>query len=316
MRIELTYQAWEARVLPLNYTRNNHLPYCDGDVFSSDVNASFNTVMTAKEATPSPSTEHALGKLPLNEYDRTHRLKPPQGWLETKWEPIQDWLEDIISRFSPLGDPPVYGNQHFPWVDEVESDWRKVRAELDNVMQYRDSMPSFQDIVKEVGAIQFDDQWKTFFLKGVGMDCEENANRCPETMKLLDKIPNVTTAFFSILSPRKHIPSHRGAWAGILRLHLALMVPQPRENVRIRIANEICLWEEGKCLIFDDTWNHEVWNDTDGYRVVLFIDFARPLQWPLNWINEWVMNLAALAPFLREAQGKQKAWEKTMWAKK
>lgn len=272
--------------------------------------------MTTAEASIVPKTEHALGKLPLKEYDRTHRLQPANDWWGRKLEVCTDWIEDVVARFSIHGDPPVYGNEHFPWVEKVESEWQSVRAELDEVMQYRDSMPSFQDIVKEVGLIQNDNDWKTYFLKGVGMDCVENASRCPETMKLLDKIPGCTTAFFSILSPRKHIPSHRGAWAGVLRLHVGLLVPEPREQVRIRIANKICHWQEGKCLIFDDTWNHEVWNDTDGYRVVLFIDFERPLKWPLNWINHFIMNLAPLAPFLREAKGKQKAWEKKMWSGK
>ncbi|MDP1592511.1 MAG: aspartyl/asparaginyl beta-hydroxylase domain-containing protein, partial [Prosthecobacter sp.] len=68
-----------------------------------------------------------------------------------------------------------------------------------------------------------------------------------------------------------------------------------------------------KAVIFDDTYNHEVWNDTDGYRVVLFVDFARPLRFPLNLLNHWIMNLASLAPFLREAKGKQKASEKKFW---
>ena len=58
----------------------------------------------------------------------------------------------------------------------------------------------------------------------------------------------------------------------------------------------------------------EVWNDTDGYRVVLFVDFERPLRWPFSAINHWLMNLAALAPFLREAKGKQQASEKKFWA--
>ena len=267
---------------------------------------------------PSPAvslSDHALGRLPLNAYDRTHKLKPATGWLGRLSDQLTDWVEDLVARFSIHGDPPVYSNAHFPWVDAVEADWQKVRAELDQVMQYRDSMPSFQDIVKEVGLIQSDNDWKTFFLRGVGMDCRENARRCPETMKMLEKIPGVTTAFFSILSPRKHIPSHRGPWAGVLRLHVGLLVPEPRDQVRIRIANQTCLWQEGRCLIFDDTWNHEVWNDTDGYRVVLFIDFERPLKWPLSWINHALLNLAPLAPFLREAKGKQKAWEKKMWGK-
>ena len=258
---------------------------------------------------------HAQGQLPLCEYDRTHRTKRSDGFWGRKWEALQDWAEDVVARFSIYGDPPVYSNELFPWVDDVEASFPAVRAELDQVMKYRDSMPSFQDIMKEVSNIQSDDQWKTFFLRGVGMNCAENAARCPETMKLLDKVPGLTTAFFSILSPRKHIPSHRGAWAGVLRLHVGLLVPEPRDQVRIRVGNQICHWQEGKCLIFDDTWNHEVWNDTEGYRVVLFIDFERPLKKPWNWLNHFILNLVPLAPFLREAKGKQKAWELKMWRK-
>jgi beta-hydroxylase len=147
------------------------------------------------------------------------------------------------------------------------------------------------------------------------MDCEGNAARCPETMRILRKIPGLKTAFFSILSPKKHIPPHRGPYVGVLRLHLGLLVPKPRENVRIRVADKVCHWDEGKCLIFDDTYNHEVWNDTDGYRVVLFVDFARPMRSPWGGFNDWVLNLATLAPLLREARGKQAKWEKKFYQK-
>lgn len=251
----------------------------------------------------------------LAEYDRKHRTFPPKTLKGKLIAALENFAESLIIRASIPGDHPVFDSSQFPWIPEVEADWQKVRAELDHVMQYRDDMPSFQEIVKEVGTIQQDDQWKTFFLKGVGMDCEENARRCPETMKLLAKIPGCTTAFFSILSPRKHIPHHRGPWAGVLRLHLGLQVPEPAHMCRIRIGDKFHAWTEGKCIVFDDTYNHEVWNDTDGYRVVLFVDFERPLSRPMNRINHWIMNLAALAPFMREAKGKQKASEKKFWEK-
>ena len=251
--------------------------------------------------------------IPANILDRTFRLKPPKTFARKLLARFTDAFEGMLARASLIPDVPVYSNQHFPWVNEVEADWRKVRAELDAVMQYRDQMPSFQDIVKEVGLIQKDDQWKTFFLMGIGMDCDENAKRCPETMRALRKIPGVKTAFFSILSPHKHIPPHRGPYVGVLRMHLGLLVPQPRDKVRIRIADQIHLWEEGKCLIFDDTYNHEVWNDTEGYRVVLFVDFARPMRAPFGWLNDRVLNMASLAPFIREAKGKQATWEKKMF---
>ena len=91
--------------------------------------------------------------------------------------------------------------------------------------------------------------------------------------------------------------------------------PEPRERCRIRIGNQFQSWNEGEALIFDDSFNHEVWNDTSGWRVVLFVDFARPLRQPWHWLNRSLVSLGALAPFLREAGQKQKAWEKKFYAK-
>src|SRR5437867_3927702 len=91
-------------------------------------------------------------------------------------------------------------------------------------------------------------------------------------LQLLERVPGMTTAFFSILSPHKHIPDHRGPYKGVLRYHLALMIPEPRQACRIRVDGEYATWEEGKSLLFDDSYDHEAWNDTDGIRVVLFMD--------------------------------------------
>jgi ornithine lipid ester-linked acyl 2-hydroxylase len=247
---------------------------------------------------------------------RRHTLNPNRNVLDRCGVAAQTLMEACVARVSRHGDPHIYDTKLFPWAAEVGREWQLIRTELDAVMTFRDQMPSFQDILKEVGAIQWDSNWKTFFLAGIGMDCAQNAARCPETMRLLGKIPGMTTAFFSILSPGKHIPAHRGAWNGILRFHLGLMVPEPRERVRIRIGNDFYSWREGGALIFDDTFNHEVWNDTDGYRVVLFVDFARPLHQPFHWLNERLVNLGALAPFLREAGEKQKRWQEAFWKKK
>lgn len=247
-----------------------------------------------------------------NLHDRQHNLTPKT--FITRWGlAIQDSLENFIARVSVNGDPPFYEPKSFAWVAEVESEWKKIRAELDRVMVYRDQMPNFQDILKEVRTIQTDNDWKTWFLSGIGMDCSKNAKACPETMRLIGKIPGMKTAFFSILSPHKHIPAHRGAYNGILRFHLGLIVPEPCNEVRIRVGNDFRNWTEGKALIFDDTFNHEVWNDTDGYRVVLFVDFARPLKQPWHWMNEKFLTIAAFAPFLLEAGKKQAAWQKKFY---
>jgi len=246
---------------------------------------------------------------------RRHTLNSDPSFLDRCGVALQSGLEWTVARVSPLGDPHIYDSRQFPWVAGIEGEWVAIRKELDAVMTFRDQMPSFQDILKEVGAIQSDDQWKTFFLAGIGMNCEENRKRCPQTVRLLGKIPGLTTAFFSILSPGKHIPAHRGAWNGLLRFHLGLLVPEPRERVRIRIGNDFYSWREGEALIFDDTFNHEVWNDTNGYRVVLFVDFARPLYQPFHWLNLRLLHFGALAPFLREAGAKQKRWQDAFWKK-
>ena len=263
------------------------------------------TTNASTPATPAPDLRH-----------RRHTLNTNPSVLSRCGNAVQTGMEWGVARVSRHGDPHIYNTRLFPWAAEIEKEWRLIRAELDAVMTFRDQMPSFQDILKEVGAIQSDNNWKTFFLAGIGMDCTQNRQRCPETVRLLGKIPAMTTAFFSILSPGKHIPAHRGAWNGILRFHLGLMVPEPRERVRIRIGNDFYSWREGEALIFDDTFNHEVWNDTGGYRVVLFVDFARPLFQPFDWMNQRLVSFGALAPFLREAGEKQKRWQDAFWKKK
>ena len=117
------------------------------------------------------------------------------------------------------------------------------------------------------------------------------------------------TAMFSILAPHKHIPDHCGPYKGIVRYHLALKVPEPRDQCRIRVGDEIVTWEEGRSLIFDDTYEHEVWNDTDGERVVLFVDVVRPLRFPMNLVNAGVIWAIAHSPFILDAKRRHLAWE-------
>jgi len=244
--------------------------------------------MTPAVASASASPASAQNSPAEDLRHRRHTLRPNRSLLESFGLGIQNWLERRVAAASPLGDPHIYNTRDFPWAREIEREWPLIRKELDAVMVFRDQMPSFQDILKEVGAIQSDNNWKTYFLAGIGMDCSENARRCPETARLLGRIPGMTTAFFSILSPGKHIPAHRGAWNGILRLHVGLMVPQPRERVKIRVGNDFYSWREGEAFIFDDTFNHEVWNDTDDDRVLLMVETMMPLPFPLSVLNRFV----------------------------
>src|SRR3546814_3591164 len=84
----------------------------------------------------------------------------------------------------------------------------------------------------------------------------------------------------------------------------------PAEHVAIRVGKHICHWREGETLIFDDSFNHEVWNDTDDWRVVLFIDFARPLRQPWHAINRALLGIARFLPLLRRASRRHRDWKR------
>lgn len=242
------------------------------------------------------------------------RYNPPKDYVPPLMSRFINWVESINFKYSVKDDKPIYSNDEFPWANEVEAEWDKIRKELDEVMRERNDLPNFHDIIKQVNTITNDNNWKTYFLAGHGINCEENAKRCPETTRILKKIPNLKNAFFSILSPKKHIPAHKGPYNGVLRYHLGLIIPEPKEKCRIRIDNQIRYWEEGKSLIFDDTYNHEVWNATDGYRVVLFVDFIRPIKFPFNLLNKIIVNISLFAPFVKETEKNYKKWEEKFYS--
>jgi aspartyl/asparaginyl beta-hydroxylase (cupin superfamily) len=218
-------------------------------------------------------------------------------------------IERLIGRASTVGEATFFDPADFPWTRKLEAGWPEIRAELDRVLEDRDHLPNFQDISVDQASITNDDKWKTYFLYGYGFKSQANCDRCPATARLCQEIPGMKTAFFSILSPHKHIEAHRGPYKGVLRYHLGLRIPEPREQSAIRVDDEVRGWTEGGSLIFDDTYEHEAWNDTDGVRVVLFVDFVRPLRFPANALNWLVLQAIAYSPFIGDAKRRQNDWE-------
>jgi beta-hydroxylase len=220
-------------------------------------------------------------------------------------------VQKAMRRASLVGDRRFFDRAQFPWIAAIEADWREARSELDEVLRYVDDIPSFQDISEENRALTDDDRWKTFFFRAWNIDIESNRARCPRTAALIDRIPGATSAFFSILLPHKHLPPHRGPYAGVLRYHLGLRVPDPA-RCRIRVGEEFGHWREGESLMFDDTYEHEVWNDSDAVRVVLFVDVARPLPGPLAALNALVVRAIASSSLVRPALRKFRAWDERL----
>lgn len=186
-----------------------------------------------------------------------------------------------------------------PWVSNLEAHWRDIRAELDEVLAARQRIPTFQEVSPEQRVISDDDRWRTYFLQVFGRRIAANCARCPRTTELLAAVPGLGNAVFSILLPGKRIPQHRGPYKGMLRYHLALKVPARAEQCWLDVNGERRHWQEGRSLLFDDSFPHSAANDSDDIRVVLFLDFPRPLPAPWAWLNRCVIRLLCATEFAR-----------------
>jgi len=217
-------------------------------------------------------------------------------------------IERVFVHFSVHGEAAIHRNADFPWIAALQSEWEAIVVELDRVLERRDLIPPFQEISPEQQSITQDDRWRTYVLYAYGAKAMRNCRECPATTAAVERIPGMKTALFSILAPGKHIPAHRGPYKGLLRCHLGLRVPGQPGEVRLRVGETVVEWREGEALIFDDTFEHEVWNDSDHERIVLFIDFVRPLRAPLSWINTMLLRAIVGSPYGRSNIRRFAAW--------
>lgn len=158
----------------------------------------------------------------------------------------------------------------FAFVPGLEAACEDVRAELGALGESAfapspDSLTTVRDGYDETG-------WLSYDLWGNG-DLEPNRARCPRTARLCAGVPGMVNAGFSMLRPGTHLYPHRGELAGVLRCHLPLLVPDG--DLGLSIGGETRVWQPGRCLVFDDTTEHEAWNRGDGDRVVLLVTFRR-----------------------------------------
>ena len=220
-------------------------------------------------------------------------------------------IGNLMAPFSKVGNTAVLSTAEFDWAKLLEDNWENIQSELLAVMDRQKDLPNIQDIQPAETLLTTDNKWKTFFLKGFGHKAGKNCEMCPETTKVLDQIPGLLTGFFSILHPGKHIPAHKGIFRGIVRTHLGLLVPGKPGECRMRVGKEYIYWQEGKAVFFDDTYNHEVWNDSDGIRVVLLIDTIRPYRNRFaEKLNQFIINSIANSVYVKDALKKNEDWEK------
>ena len=187
----------------------------------------------------------------------------------------------LLSRVAP---DPVLSDGSFPWLAEVEAATEAIRDELLAVMQEPGAFSPY--VTGDANRPRSNQQgmlnnpaWSAFYLWKNGTPVPGNAERCPQTLHALRNAPLSLTPnrspsiLFSLLKPGAHIPPHNGLVNTRLICHLPLIVPG---RSRFRVGNEVREWVEGRAWVFDDTIEHEAWNDSDRTRVILLFDVWRP----------------------------------------
>ncbi len=212
------------------------------------------------------------------------------------------------ARHSLLPTTPFIDNSVFPWVPALEAKSSEVQAELEQLLKRPDDIPAFHQLSPDQKRISKGRNWTTFPFYVLGQRLEENCEVCPQTAAALASVPDIQNAWFSILAPRYHIPPHRGPTRALVRVHLALRVPEQAEDCWIRVDDERYHWREGKVVLFDDTYEHEVLNDTDDTRVVLFIDVLRPMDRVGRWVNGTLLALLRSSTYVKTPLRNLREW--------
>jgi len=196
--------------------------------------------------------------------------------------------KSLIYHYPYLAAFEFFDRAQFPWLDAIEAATDEIRDEFLDILKGEEGFVPYISYPPDVPHNQFAElnnspRWSAFHLYKMGKLIEENAAKCPGTMKALAGAPQpdqpgrTPSAMFSLLKPRTRIPPHNGVTNVRLVTHLPLIVP---EGCGFRVGNETRQWVPGKAWVFDDTVEHEAWNDSDKLRVVLIFDIWHPALTP------------------------------------
>jgi aspartate beta-hydroxylase len=249
-----------------------------------------------------PVFEHALQFVAANDRDLEKFLEGRLQGLRARYasEPLQrfDRCLQILLRKQPIYRPQpsfmyfprlpaleFHERSDFPWLDSIEAATDDIRAELINLIQEGPAVLSpYVNTEASITLPQWRElnhsrRWGVYNLWWQGIPFPDHIARFPRTVAAFEKWPRCEvsgcspTAVFSILDAKTRIPAHTGVSNTRLIVHLPLIIPP---GCGFRVGSERREWHAGKAFIFDDTFEHEAWNDSDEPRAVLILDIWNP----------------------------------------
>ncbi|MFJ2581086.1 aspartyl/asparaginyl beta-hydroxylase domain-containing protein [Kitasatospora aureofaciens] len=192
-------------------------------------------------------------------------------------EYLHDDQEPTRLFFPGISALPWHDTAAQPWVAGIEAKYPEILAEFTALREEQARFAPYEDMyTKELGW----QGWDTYQLYRNGTWSEEAAERCPATRAALDATPHgPRDGMFTILNPGAHITPHTGGVNLLLTAHLPLIVP---DGCAITVGDDQRGWEEGKVILFDDSFIHEAWNRGTGQRAVLLWDVWHPELTPVE----------------------------------
>ncbi|HEY3889708.1 MAG TPA: aspartyl/asparaginyl beta-hydroxylase domain-containing protein [Caulobacteraceae bacterium] len=193
--------------------------------------------------------------------------------------------EPVQFHYPGLPEIEFHDREEFPWLAGLEAATGDIRAELIEILrQDGDDLQPYVNYPEGTPLDQWAElngspRWGAFHLFYDGREVTWNARRAPKTMAAIARLPQPhvqgrsPAAMFSVLQPKTRIPPHTGIANTRLVMHLPLIVP---EGCGFRVGAETRAWREGEAWVFDDTIEHEAWNDSDRPRTILICDVWNP----------------------------------------
>ena len=219
-----------------------------------------------------------------------------------------------MNRYPGLTAKPWHDPASFRAATLLEAAYPRVKREF-LALRGRGGFQPEMEAIKRTGA------WNVFMLYERGRKNLENCAQCPETTRIIESSSSLRThlglIYFSVMSPHTHVQAHTGPTNLRVRCHLGLEIPP---DCGLRVGPATRTWQEGKCLVFDDFFEHEAWNQSDRNRSVLIVDLWHPDLTPveiqaLEGLNRHVQHQASgLSRYWRRNQeGRQQFSEDKRW---
>ncbi|AGI90282.1 aspartyl/asparaginyl beta-hydroxylase domain-containing protein [Streptomyces albidoflavus] len=199
---------------------------------------------------------------------------------------VTNWI--FLRAAGPDRPRVILPEKVFPAARELEERFPALRAEIDALLEKR-TIPAY-GAFDPVRAAQVSEDWKLYYAYMYGQSNELARDEVPTLLSFAQSRPEVVNAFVSILDPGVELPPHKDPYAGVLRYHLGVRVPRVNPP-HIRLDQDRHTWKEGEGRVLDVSVEHEVVNTSEEPRVVVIIDFRRPMGFFASALNRYMLRL-------------------------